>query len=132
MLDVYTIILTTISTMLGAAISIITIVINQKMNKKEQKRAYFNNLITSNSKLFALIMKGAANKNNILYSELREELNNSNILPMLYGDLQREFIKLYAINGLNGNAYDNKREEIYDILCNIEELLEKYGEDVFG
>lgn len=130
--DAFTIIITIFSTFSGAAIAILTLLVNKRIKRKEEKRKYFIELINSNRKLFSIILIGASNRNNINYVELRRELESSVILPMLWGELQREFLKLYDINGLNGIAYDNRKEEIFLILCNIKDILNEYGVIIFG
>lgn len=130
--DAFTIIITIFSTFSGAAIAILTLLVNKRIKRKEEKRKYFIELINSNRKLFSIILIGASNRNNINYVELRRELESSVILPMLWGELQQEFLKLYDINGLNGIAYDNRKEEIFLILCNIKDILNEYGVIIFG
>lgn len=120
-----------IDTFLGAGLTILGVVISNRVRRREEKRNSLSMLLQNNKELFSVIFKGATGKGNIDYVALREELEKSNILIMLWGNLRTEFKKLYYIHSLEPNEYNNSKEEIYKILCNIEKILSRCGEDLF-
>ena len=116
----------------GAGLTIIGFCINNRFRKRDEIRNIIVMLAQNNQKLISLIYKGAYNENKIDFTGIREELDKYNITMILPKDLREEFDNLYTIFNKDIDSYIKDKKKVYSILCNIKQLLDKYGVDVFG
>ncbi|GEM_PF-5726569 len=116
----------------GSGLTILGFIISNRIKKKDDKRNIIVMLLQNNQKLITLIYKGAYNKDKIDYLGLRRELEEYNITMIMPRNLRLEFNKLYKIYYMPAHEYDRHKDEIYEILCNLKNMLDRYGEDVIG
>ena len=124
-------------TLIGAFISIVTLVVNNLISGRREKLKYKQTilswLIISNSSLFSLIYKFSCSKDNIDYLKLRSELEKTgSFIYVLPEELKKDFLKLYQIHQLEPEKYKQNQNKIYPLLVSIVDKLNKYGVEAFG
>ncbi|MCM3111696.1 hypothetical protein [Lederbergia lenta] len=122
--------------LIGALISLTTLLVTQYLNEKRERRknkeTILNWLTLSNSSLFVLIYKYSIKKDNIDYTKLRTELERiGGFIYILPADLKVDFETLYSIHQLQPKDYMIRQNEIAPLLESIVYKLNKYGEEAF-
>lgn len=124
------------SVVIGALITLITFALSQLILHYREKNKDKKNLVMiitqSNSLLFSIIYQGSINKDKIDYKNLRIELEKSNVIFILNGDLRSSFEKLYKIHNASPECYTENKTKIHSILVDITNEISKYGDEVFG
>ena len=120
-----------INVLISALVSAIISFIIWKLNIKQQKRQIQDNLIRQifekYHELFSIIYDGATN-NNINYKKLRDELEKCfEINYILPPNFKNEFDKLYKIHNNGPGCYNLNNNEIYGIICNINNIANSYN-----
>ncbi len=122
--------------LVGAMITLVTVIISQYYNKKYQMKKEKQNIILlivqSNALLFSLIHQGSIDKESIDYVKLREELEKSNIIFILPKDIKISFTELIKIHFKGREYYRENKPFIHKYLKEIIKNLENYGVDAFG
>jgi hypothetical protein len=125
------------SAIIGGCVALIIFILgcifNIKIQEKYNKKNFFILLIQQYNRLFSIIAQGVENSNNILYKELRQELdNNSAIIFLLPKELKPPFDKLIRIHYSGNEFYQRNKECIYYCLKEIVDILNNFGVDLFG
>ena len=125
------------SAMMGGFFALLVFVLgcifSIKMQEKENRKNFLILLIQQYNQLFSIIVLGAEESNNILYKELRQELDkNSAIIFLIPKELKDSFTELIKIHHSSTDYYQKNKQDIYKHLKEIVKVLNNFGVDLFG
>ncbi|NBI08382.1 hypothetical protein [Senegalia massiliensis] len=124
------------NTVLGFFLSVLVYIITSYRNEKKSKKNEIKNLLIQISynhhDFFTLIYIGAYNKEKIDYLNIRKNIKNMSFLYLLPTNLKMKFLDLYKIHNGSPEYYEENKDNIHGLLCDIVNILNKYGDETFG